>query len=127
MSGLLVDTSIWIDHLRRGEEMLRQLLLQGRVLGHPMITGEIALGSLADRASILRLLQNLPQATRATDAEVLGLIEGQALFGLGLGLVDVHLLAATLLTPGARIWTRDRKLGEAAATMGIAAAVDRQS
>ncbi len=121
MSELLVDTGIWIDHLRRGDATLGHLLMQGRVLGHAMVTGEIAMGSLADRSAVLGALHQLPQAVRASDEEVIDLIQRRALFSLGLSFVDAHLLAATLLTPGARLWTRDRRLADAAAAMAIAA------
>ncbi|MBY0283137.1 MAG: VapC toxin family PIN domain ribonuclease [Sphingomonas sp.] len=121
MSVLLVDTGVWIDHLRRGDATLGHLLMQGRVLGHAMVTGEIAMGSLANRPTVLGALQQLPQAVRARDEEVIDLIERQALFSLGLGFIDAHLLAATLLTPGALLWTRDKRLADAAASMAIAA------
>lgn len=121
MSVLLVDTGVWIDHLRRGDATLGRLLMQGRVLGHAMVTGEIAMGSLANRPAVLGALQQLPQAVRARDEEVIDLIERQALFSLGLGFIDAHLLAATLLTPGALLWTRDKRLADAAASMAIAA------
>lgn len=112
---LLADTSVWIDHLRRGDAELSQALNNGRVLGHPMITGEIAMGSLRNRGEILDALQRLPQAVRATDAEVIDLVERQRLFSLGLGFVDAHLLASALLTPEAILLTRDARLHEVAA------------
>lgn len=121
MSSLLVDTGIWIDHLRKSDSTLDHLLRHRRVMGHVMITGEIALGSLADRSAVLGALQQLPQAVRASDAEVLALIERKSLFSLGLGFIDAHLIAATLLTPDARLWTRDKRLDDAAAALGIAA------
>jgi len=106
---ILVDTSIWVDHLRTGDPQLVVLLQDGQVLAHPWVTGELALGHLARRSEILGLLHNLPQATVATDLEVLTLIDNQHLFGLGLGYVDAHLLARTLLTAGSRPWTRDKR------------------
>lgn len=117
---ILVDTSIWIDHLRTGDPELVELLQVGHVLAHPWVTGELALGRIARRSEILGLLHNLPQATAATDVEVLTLIESQHLFGLGIGYVDAHLLAATLLTPGARLWTRDKRLATIAVRQGLA-------
>ena len=90
------------------------------MLAHPWVTGELALGHLSGRNEILTLLHNLPQATAATDVEVLTLIENQHLFGLGIGYVDAHLLAATLLTPGARLWTRDKRLATIAVRHGLA-------
>jgi predicted nucleic acid-binding protein len=86
------------------------LLEDGSVLGHPWVTGELALGHLSHRSEILGLLHNLPQAQVATDAEVLTLIDDRQLFGLGIGYVDAHLLAATMLTTGARLWTHDKRL-----------------
>lgn len=117
---ILVDTSIWIDHLRAGDPELVDLLHDGRALTHPWVTGELALGHLSRRGEILGLLHNLPTATVATDVEVLTLIESRRLFGLGIGYVDAHLLAATLLTPGARLWTRDQRLATIAARHGLA-------
>jgi predicted nucleic acid-binding protein len=116
---ILVDTSIWIDHLRTGDPQLTTLLQDRRVLAHPWVIGELALGQLTRRSEILELLRNLPQATVATDAEVLIMIENQRVFGLGIGYVDAHLLAATLLTAGARLWTRDKRLDAVASKIGL--------
>ncbi len=116
---ILVDTSIWIDHLRAGDAVLAGLLRAGRAWTHPFVIGEIALGGLRDRALILHDLSMLPKVTVATDQEVLRLIETQSLFGLGVGYVDAHLLAAVRLTPGARLWTRDRRLGEASERLSL--------
>ncbi len=117
---ILVDTSIWIDHLRAGDPELSELLRESQVLGHPWVTGELALGHLSRRSEILGLLHNLPQATVATDDEVLALIDKRQLFGVGIGYVDAHLLAATALTPAARLWTRDKRLALAAVQYGFA-------
>lgn len=117
---ILVDTSIWVDHLRTGDPQLGSLLQNGRVLAHPWVTGELALGHLSRRGEILGLLHNLPQATVATDVEVMALIENRQLFGLGIGYVDAHLLAATLLTRDARLWTRDKRLAAVAVRQGLA-------
>ncbi|MGH3472885.1 MAG: type II toxin-antitoxin system VapC family toxin [Nocardioidaceae bacterium] len=117
---ILVDTSIWIDHLRTGDPRLVGLLEDGHVLGHPWVTGELALGHLSRRDEVLGLLHNLPQATVATEVEVLTLIDNQHLFGLGIGYVDTHLLAATALTTDARLWTRDKRLAAVAAQRGLA-------
>lgn len=106
---ILVDTSVWIDHLRSGDRSLAELLQNGDVLGHPAVAGEIALGQLARRREILGLLANLPQATTATDGEVMTLIGERQLFGRGIGYLDAHLLAATLLTVGTDLWTRDKR------------------
>ena len=116
---ILVDTSVWIDHLRTGDPELVALLQDGHVLTHPWVTGELALGHLGRRGEILGLLHHLPQATAATDHEVLTLIDNHRLFGLGIGYVDAHLLAATLLTAGARLWTRDRRLAAVAGRLDI--------
>ena len=116
---ILVDTSIWVDHLRTGDRQLVALLQDGQVLAHPWVTGELALGHLARRSEILGLLRHLPQATVATDLEVLALIDIRHLFGLGIGYVDAHLLAATLLTTGSRLWTRDKRLAAVAAGEGL--------
>ena len=117
---ILVDTSIWIDHLRTGDPELGELLRDGQVLAHPWVTGELALGHLSRRSEILGLLHNLPQATLATDDEVLTLIDKRQLFGLGIGYVDAHLLAATTLTTAARLWTRDKRLAAVAGQHGLA-------
>lgn len=116
---ILVDTSVWIDHLRAGDPDLVRLLRRNRVLAHPWVIGELALGNLSGRTDLLRLLGGLPQASVASDDEVLTLIESQHLFGRGIGYVDAHLLAATLLTPDARLWTRDRRLAAVAVAQGI--------
>jgi len=118
---ILVDTSIWIDHFRTGEPGLVTLLQNGDVLGHAWVTGELAMGTLTQRQEIVGLLADLPQAGSASDAEVMTLIETRRLFGLGIGYVDDHLLAATLLTEGARLWTRDKQLAAAASDLGLAA------
>ena len=118
---ILVDSSVWIDHLRREEPELSSLLGAQQVLTHPFIIGEIALGSLRQRTLIVSDLRNLPAAVEAGDDEVLALIEGRSLHGRGIGYIDVHLLAATLLTPGTKLWTRDRRLRDAAQDLGLAA------
>ncbi len=117
---ILVDTSVWIDHLRRGDAELASLLQVGQVLAHPWVTGEIALGHLSRRSEIIGLLNNLPQATSATEFEVLTLIDTHQLFGLGIGYIDAHLLAATMLTADARLWTRDKRLAAVATRHGLA-------
>jgi hypothetical protein len=116
---ILVDTSVWVDHFRAGDEALGELLRFGRVLAHPFVLGELALGHLRQRQAVLDLLQDLPQAKAATDQEVLSFIERRALAGLGIGYVDAHLLAATQLTAGSALWTRDRRLAGVAARLGL--------
>jgi predicted nucleic acid-binding protein len=118
---ILVDTSVWVDHLRSGDATLADLLTAGRALAHPFVIGELALGGLRQRDVILTDLQDLPQAVVAGDAEVLRLIELQALHGRGIGYVDAHLLAAARLTPDGLLWTRDKRLHAVADQLGLAA------
>jgi len=120
---ILVDTSVWIDHLRAGNDTLRRLLERAQILGHPFVTGELALGTLRQRQMVLHALGELPQATVASDPEVLHFIEREALFGSGIGYVDAHLLAAVRLTSDARLWTRDRRLRAIAGQLHLAAAL----
>jgi hypothetical protein len=120
---ILVDTSVWIDHLRAGDEPLAARLQAGEVLAHPWVIGELALGNLGQRQVILSSLRRLPQAAVATDEEVLLFIERNNLAGLGIGYVDAHLLASTRLSPGATLWTRDRRLSKVAEGLGLAAVV----
>jgi hypothetical protein len=114
---ILVDTSVWVDHFGVGDPHLVRLLDRGETLGHPWVTGELALGQLRGRAEVLRLLEHLPQATVATAAELLQFINGRELSGLGIGYVDAQLLASTMLTEG-RLWTRDRRLRSVAERVG---------
>ena len=107
---ILVDTSIWIDHWRTSDFRLTSLLEAGEVLVHPFVVGELSLGNLLNRQQVLAMLQDLPQATTATDIEVKGFINQAALAGSGIGYIDAHLLAAVRLTPGAQLWTRDKRL-----------------
>ena len=123
---ILVDTSVWIDHLRDNDPTLFAFLRRRQVLAHPFVIGELALGSLRQRDVILGSLRGLPRALIATDEEVQAYIDKHALFGLGIGYVDAHLLAATSLTLGAALWTRDRRLRDAAARLGFDADVDRR-
>jgi predicted nucleic acid-binding protein len=118
---ILVDTSIWIDHLHRSEAALSALLNTSQVCTHPMVIGELALGSLRDRQTILGLLSDLPSTSKATDAELLSFVEAHGLFGAGLSLVDAHLLAALRLNPADRLWTRDRRLRGSAEELGVLA------
>ena len=109
----LVDTSVWIDHLRRGDERLGALLDEGMVLIHPFVLGEIASGSLAQRDVVLGHLRYLPEAPLATEPEVHHLLERHRLAGRGLGWIDLHLLASARLA-AVPLLTRDRALDEAA-------------
>lgn len=117
---ILVDTSVWVDHLRSGDPGLMQLLDQGGVLMHPFVIGELACGSRADRQSVLALLSDLPQAVAADETEVLAFVERHRLHGKGIGYIDAHLLASARLSEGAKLWTRDKRLHAAAGEMGLA-------
>jgi len=114
---ILVDTSVWVDHLRRGDAGLVELLDRSAVITHPFVVGEIACDSLRDRDLVLDLMQDLPAALVATPDEVLKFIGIHALHGKGIGYVDVHLLASDALTPGARLWTRDARLRQLAVSL----------
>jgi predicted nucleic acid-binding protein len=118
---ILVDTSVWIDHLRASDEQLTHLLVAGQVLVHPFVTGELALGNLRNRDTLLGALQDIAQAPVATEPEVLRFIGQKGLFGLGIGYIDAHLLAAVMLIPGSLLWTRDKRLLMASVQLGIAA------
>lgn len=120
---ILVDTSVWIEHLRHGDDVLAGLLDTERVLVHPFVTGELALGNMRDHAVIFNAIMELPQATIVHHDEVLHFINQEALSGSGIGYVDAHLLAAVRLMPGTSLWTRDRRLYEAARKLGLASAL----
>jgi predicted nucleic acid-binding protein len=115
---VLVDTSLWIDHLRGRSGDLAVRLEAGEVVTHPFVIGELACGHLARRREVLALLAALPSAPLATHAEAMRLVESRRLAGLGLSWVDAHLLAAALLLP-ARLWTGDRALAAAAVRLGV--------
>ena len=118
---ILVDTSVWIDHFRSHDAVLAHTLQQDEVLIHPFVIGEIALGALGNRQDKLASLSRLAMAVVAIPAEVSRLIEAERLYSLGIGYVDVHLLASTRLTRDARLWTRDRRLRSVSERLGIAA------
>ncbi len=117
---ILVDTSVWVDHFRGGDKVLADLLDRGLVLTHPFVIGELALGHLRQRETVMDALLGLPCASVATDAEVLHFINHHVLFGRGVGYVDVHLLAGARLTGGAELWTNDKRLHAVAAELGLA-------
>jgi predicted nucleic acid-binding protein len=119
---ILVDTSVWIDHLRAGSDLLAKLLNAGRLLRHPFVIGELALGEMRQRGTILDALSNLPRPELATDAEVLGFINSRSLIARGIGYVDVHLLASARLTAGAELWTQDNRLRSVVEELGLAMA-----
>lgn len=115
---ILVDTSIWVDHLRSGVPQLTAALQAGEVFIHPWVIGELACGNLRDRGRVLQLLQGLPAARVATPAEVLALIEQHQLMGRGIGFVDAQLLASAKLTH-CTLWTQDRRLADLAQALGV--------
>jgi predicted nucleic acid-binding protein len=115
---MLVDTSVWIDHLRHGNPALASALEAGEVWCHPFVQGELACGNLRNRTEILSLLDALPQAPLTTHAEALSLVEKRRLMGTGLGWVDIHLLGSALLAV-IPLWTLDRQLADAARNVGI--------
>ena len=116
---VLVDTSVWIDHLRKGDAALRSALEAGQVLMHPFVQGELACGNLNNRADLLALLRDLPRAPAATDAEVLGFVDRHQLMDRGIGYLDVHLLPSTALAGPARVWTRDKRLATVAGHLNL--------
>jgi predicted nucleic acid-binding protein len=117
---ILVDTSVWIDHLRWSDARLGAALENGDVVMHPFVIGELACGNLRNRRELLTLWINLPSAPSATDPEALAFIERHKLMGVGLGYVDVHLLASAALAGEARLWTNDRQLATIAGRLDLA-------
>lgn len=115
---VIVDTSVWIDHFRSGDDGLARLLDEGQVLAHSWILGELALGGLSETAA--RLLDGLPKAAVARDHELMGSIRSNSLTNTGVGLVDAQLVTSTLLTTEATLWTRERRLTVVAERLGIA-------
>jgi predicted nucleic acid-binding protein len=115
---VLVDTSVWVHHLRLGEPNLERLLNDGEVVCHPFVIGELACGNIRNRNEILSLLPMLPLATEATHDEILQFIDRNQLMGKGLGYIDVHLCASAILT-GVPMWTYDRRLNETNEGLGI--------
>lgn len=121
MKGILVDTSVWVDHFRNRNENLVSLLTLDLALSHPLIVTELACSTPpAPRSRTLTDIATLPQARQATLDEVRGFIERERLYGLGCGVVDLALLASTLLTPGSRLWSLDRRLVELAQRFDVA-------
>lgn len=116
---IIVDSSIWIDHFNKSDPELVRQLKRRRVLLHPMIVGELALGSIANRQLVLEELNVLPQAPTAPHRDVMAMIEWLQLFNCGIGYVDVHLLAAARQLPS-RLWTRDKRLHAQAERLGVA-------
>jgi predicted nucleic acid-binding protein len=116
---ILLDTSVWIDHLRQQERKLKPLFEHKLILVHPFVIGELALGSMPRYDLILRSLAELPQAKVASNEEVLWLIRQQSLQGSGIGYIDAHLLASAKLTPEGRLWSRDKRLSHIANALGV--------
>ena len=119
MSGVLVDTSVWVDHFRHGNEELAHLLALDRVKGHPLVLGEIACGTPPNRVQTLADIGQLLPLQQATVPEAMAFIDRENLFGLGCGLVDVMLLVSTLMTPAATLWTLDKRLHNLARRFGV--------
>ncbi len=114
---VLVDTSVWIDHLRRGNGRFAERLVEGAVAVHPFVVGELACGNISNRNGVLSLLGHLPEGLVAGHEEVLAFIDANGLHGIGLGYVDAHLLASALLT-GIPLWTLDKRLAKTARELG---------
>ncbi|WP_025091198.1 type II toxin-antitoxin system VapC family toxin [Brucella intermedia] len=115
---ILADTSIWIDHLRRGDNDLVQIIGNDLLLCHPAVIGELALGSLRDRAAVLSFLRAQREIIVATHDEVMSLIERHSVFSMGIGYTDAHLLASVLLDQRTSLWTRDKRLKQVARKAG---------
>ena len=116
---IVVDTVIWIDHFHRRDDHLADLLAEGRALIHPYVLGEIALGSLRDRSTFIEIAGKLPQSPVAEAKEVLNLIDSAGLAGSGIGYIDAHLIASTILMPNSTLWTRDKRLAIVAERLGV--------
>lgn len=120
---ILADTSVWVDHFRKGDSVLRAQLLKSNIATHPFVIGELALGSLPRRAETLKYLKRLPALKVAQAEEVLQMIEFRSLYRRGIGLMDAHLIASVLIQPPMTLWTRDKRLRDVAEQLGIAAAL----
>jgi predicted nucleic acid-binding protein len=118
---ILVDTSVWVDHLHSGDPGMSRLLETRQVLAHDFVVGELAMGRLTDRQAVMLALENLSYAQTATHEEVLSLIERHRLYGTGIGFVDAHILASAMLSTGCKLWTRDKRLNAQAQRFGLVA------
>lgn len=123
---ILVDSSIWVDHLHHGNEAMRRLLFSRSVLMHPFVLQEIALGSLRDRSNVLATMRKMPQARTASTQDVMLLIENHTLYSTGIDLTDVHLLAAAMMDNETLVWTRDVRMNNAAKRLGVCYVADPQ-
>jgi len=121
---ILVDTSVWIDHLRKAEVKLQELLQNDEVVTHPLVRLELALGSIANREKLLSDLSLLPQVPVAETEELFTLLERRKLHNRGIGVTDLHLIASSLIGKSLSIWTRDRRLREIAEELGLRAALN---
>ena len=119
MNGVLVDTSVWVDHFRHRNDHLIELLEHDWVFVHPLVWGELACGTPPNRSQTLPDLENLRQTLQANIGETVSFIEREHLFGLGCGLVDMLLLASVIMTPGAMLWTLDKRLCALAERFGV--------
>jgi predicted nucleic acid-binding protein len=118
---ILVDTSVWVDHLRNGNDQLKGWLNNNEVIVHPFVIGELACGSIQNRSEVLRLLSELPEATVANHDEVLAFVENNRLFASGIGWIDAHLIASALLS-NSKLMTLDKPLSKIASVLGLHAA-----
>ncbi|MCA3158783.1 MAG: VapC toxin family PIN domain ribonuclease [Burkholderiales bacterium] len=119
--SVLIDTSVWIDHFRNQNDVLVNLIELDLALAHPMVIVEIACGTPpTPRIQTLNSISLLQPCNQASSSEVMEFIEREGLYGLGCGLVDISLLASTLITPGAELWTLDKRLDELAERFGVA-------
>jgi predicted nucleic acid-binding protein len=116
---ILVDTVLWIDYFSARQPMLHELLGERQAVIHDLTIGELAVGDLRDRPNTLYALGRIKQAQKVSDSEALDLIETEQLWGLGLGFIDIHLLASTLVTPECQLWTRDKRLAAEAERLGV--------
>lgn len=116
---ILVDTSIWIDHLHARDSQLEELLEARYAAMHPLVLAELSLGSLRERDEALRQVARLPRVRRALDDELVALINERRLWSRGLNVVDAALLASAVITPDTRLWTRDKRLAAAASRLGV--------
>lgn len=119
MKGVLVDTSVWVDHFKRGNQGLVYLLERDQVMVHPMVLGELACGTPPNRARTLIDLDNLQYSQQATLKETLDFVESEKLYGSGCGLVDMLLLASAMMTPQTELWTLDKRLSAMAERFGV--------
>jgi predicted nucleic acid-binding protein len=117
---ILADTSVWADHLRAGDVALQRLLDANELFMHPFVIGEISLGYIRKRDTVLRELKRIPRAPTVRDQEVWHLIENRGLIAAGIGYVDAHILASVRIIPGLGLWTRDKRLHSVAEKLGLA-------